>query len=124
MEFTLGHPALFLTDLSSFYLDRHTDDPRPVNLLTWLPQVLLICAGTKNTYRRRAFSETVAKMSAEVEPVPHNGDLEGESPTQTLDGDNVSEDDGDLFGDDDEELDQGQNEYAELIIPYAHLLIE
>ncbi|EXJ85433.1 hypothetical protein A1O1_05797 [Capronia coronata CBS 617.96] len=49
-------------------------------------------------------------MSAEVESVPHNGSLEGEDSPHALNGDDASEDDGDLFGDDDEELDQVQND--------------
>lgn len=49
-------------------------------------------------------------MSAEVESLPPNGDLGDQDITEDLHGGDVSGDDGDLFGDDDEELEQG-NEY-------------
>lgn len=51
-------------------------------------------------------------MSAEVESLPRNGDFDDEDFPQDLNGGNVSGDDGDLFGDDDDddELDK-PNEY-------------
>ncbi|EXJ86606.1 hypothetical protein A1O3_03559 [Capronia epimyces CBS 606.96] len=50
-------------------------------------------------------------MSAEVESAPLHGDVQGEDSPNGLNGDNVSEDDGDLFGDDDdEEQDRGHSD--------------
>ena len=42
-------------------------------------------------------------MSADVEAMPHNGDLEDRALPGDLTGDDMSGNDGDLFGDDDEE---------------------
>ncbi len=47
-------------------------------------------------------------MSADVESLPRNADVDDESTPEELNTLHVSDDDGDLFGDDDDEdVDQG-----------------
>lgn len=58
-------------------------------------------------------------MSSEVDSAPRNGDFEEDDLPQDLNGDGGSENDADLFGDDDEEPDQS-NEY---ICPCAYPLL-
>ena len=58
-------------------------------------------------------------MSADVESIPHNGHLEDELPPDNLDEDNGS-DDGDLFGDGDEEDLPAVNEYEIPLVTFGH----
>ncbi|KAK4939418.1 hypothetical protein LTR10_020315 [Elasticomyces elasticus] len=48
-------------------------------------------------------------MSAEVDSLPQNGELGDHDIPENLNGEDASGDDGDLFGDDDDELDQGND---------------
>lgn len=56
-------------------------------------------------FRVSPIFKVLAKMSAEVESMPQNGALEDDE-IQGLNGAGASDDDADLFGDDDEEPSQ------------------